>query len=65
MHIVPPTLASREAYRRIVIAAIARDNRYIMSTRREFSGEIREVLCRGDHIRVKALIQQQYFQTNN
>ncbi|HEU4836605.1 MAG TPA: hypothetical protein VFS90_19390, partial [Pyrinomonadaceae bacterium] len=57
-----PTLATFETYARIVVAAIARDNCYFMSACSETSGEIGEVLCRGDHIRVEALVEEKNFQ---
>lgn len=55
-------LATFEARCRIVIAAIARDDGYIVSTCGECGGKIREVLCRGDHIRVKALVEEENLQ---
>ena len=35
-----------------------------MSMRSESGGKIREVLCRGDHIRVEALVEEKNFQTS-
>src|SRR5689334_7314822 len=55
---VVPTLATFETFGWIVIAAIARDDGYFVATRSESGGKIREVLCRGDHIRVEALVEE-------
>ena len=51
-----------EANRRIVVSAIAGDDCYFVSACSETSGEISEVLCRRNHIRVKTLIEEQDFQ---
>src|SRR6185503_322921 len=54
-----PVFATRKALRRIVITAIACDNCDVVTSRRQCSGEIREVLGRGNHIRVEALVEKQ------
>src|SRR5262245_56553911 len=55
---VVPTLVTFETFSRIVVAAIACDYCYFVTMSSESSGKIREVLCRGDHIRVEALIEE-------
>ena len=44
---------------RIIVAAIAGDDCYFVSTRGESASEISEVLCCRNHIRIKALIEEQ------
>src|SRR5688572_979952 len=60
---VSPRFAAWKANRRIVVTAIARDYRYVMTARRELRSEVCEVLGCGNHIGVKALIQEQKLQT--
>src|SRR6185295_2340496 len=60
---VLPALAARKLERRIVVTAIARDHRHFMPARGQLRGQIREVLGRGNHIGIKALIEKQKLQT--
>ena len=62
---VLPALVSRKSRARIVVATIASHYCYVMSAGGEFGGEIREVLCRRDHIGVETLIKKQKSQPEN
>ena len=59
---VLPALATFETFRWIVVTAITCDDCYLMTIRSEGGGKIRKVLCRRDHIRVEALVEEQNFQ---
>ena len=59
-----PTLTTLETNRRIVVSAIAGDDCYFVSTGNETAGEIGEVLCCRNHIRVETLIEEQDSQLN-
>lgn len=54
-----PSFSGREALLRPIICASAGDGRDLMTALRQASTEVREVLGRGCHIRVEALIKQQ------
>ena len=43
----------------IVVTTIACDDCYFVSACSEGGGKIGEVLCRGDHIRIEALVEEE------